>query len=247
MGKRQRGFTIIEIMLFLAVTGALTVGILASAGVSIGQQRYRDSVNSLKSFLQQQYSDVTNVINDRGQDWACNASASVSETGAGSGQNRGTSDCVMLGRFITVNDTGTVLTAANIVGYQASGATPATSDLLELQTNYKLSISPINQSTQDVNWGARVVKAGTADAMSFSMLVVRSPLSGSLITFTSLGVQTDPNAMVTAGNMQETRNLCVNAEGGTFIGGKRLEVRIDPFATSQSAIYIPPESESVCD
>jgi len=63
--KTQGGFTVIEVMLFLAVTGLLAVGILVGSGVAIGQQRYRDSVNTLKSYIQQQYSEVTSVINNR--------------------------------------------------------------------------------------------------------------------------------------------------------------------------------------
>ena len=49
---KSKGFTIIEVMLFLAVTGALAVAILVGSGVAIGQQRYKDSVNSLQSFIQ---------------------------------------------------------------------------------------------------------------------------------------------------------------------------------------------------
>ena len=41
--KTQNGFTIIEVMLFLAITGMLAAAILVGSGVAIGQQRYRDS------------------------------------------------------------------------------------------------------------------------------------------------------------------------------------------------------------
>ena len=54
--RTETGFTLVEAMLFLAITGLLTVGILVGSGVAISQQRYRDSVNSLKSFIQDQYS-----------------------------------------------------------------------------------------------------------------------------------------------------------------------------------------------
>ena len=40
MGKQNTtGFTVIEVMLFLAVTGLLAIGILVGSGVAIGQQR----------------------------------------------------------------------------------------------------------------------------------------------------------------------------------------------------------------
>src|SRR6187402_1944283 len=105
--KTQNGFTIIETMLFLGVTGMLATAILVGSGVAIGQQRYRDSVNSLKSQVQQQYSEVTNVINSRDKNWSCDVNGNVIEApDASDGESRGTTDCVLLGRLLTVDDTG---------------------------------------------------------------------------------------------------------------------------------------------
>ena len=48
----SRGFTIIEVMLFLAITGLLAVGVLATVGNSINVQRYRDAVVTLQTEVQ---------------------------------------------------------------------------------------------------------------------------------------------------------------------------------------------------
>jgi type II secretory pathway pseudopilin PulG len=244
--KTETGFTIIEAMLFLAITGLLAVGILVGSGVAIGQQRYRDSVNSLKSYIQQQYSEVTNVTNDRDNLWTCNANGDVTEAGGGTAEPRGTSDCVLLGKFVTIDNNGTQLTSTNVIGYRTTGAPQATSDIAELATNYTLRPSPIGQDVSEVSWGAQVVKEKTSVPMPLSMLIVRSPLSGSILTFTQEGVQTNLSVLLAVGNMNVQRDLCVNADFGTFVGG-RMEVRIDPYATNQAAIHVPPESESVCD
>ena len=244
--KTQTGFTIIETMLFLAVTGMLATVILVGSGVAIGQQRYRDSVNSLKSYVQQQYSEVTNVVNSRDKSWTCDANGNAIEADALGGQARGTSDCVLLGRYITVDETGTKLTSSNVIGYKASGATTAVNDILELTTNYKLTASPIDQDTVDVSWGAQIVKSKTTAPMPLSMLIIRSPLSGAVMTFTAEGAQQNPAAIIAAGNMTKKRDLCVNADAGSFVG-RRLEVQIDAYATNQGAVQIPPESASVCD
>lgn len=245
--KTETGFTIIEVMLFLGVTGLLTIGILVGSGVSIGQQRYRDSVNSLKSYIQEQYSEVTNVVNGRDRSWSCNSTANVAQdTSAGSGQFRGTSDCVLLGRLITVDETGTKLTASNVTGYRTPNAATATSDIAELTTNYKLGVSPVDQEAVEVSWGAQVVKPKTTAPMPYSILIVRSPLSGSVFTFSVEGIQTNLASMITTANMSTDKNLCVNADTGSFVG-KRLEVRISAYAAGQSAIQIPTESGSVCD
>ncbi len=245
MGKHtQTGFTVIEVMLFLAVTGLLAMGILVGSGVAIGQQRYRDSVNSLKSYIQQQYSEVGNVINSRGKTWTCDTTGAISEVA--SGQARGASECVILGRFITVDASGKKLTASNVAAYRIPSAPTAASDIAEVATNYRLTASPIDQDTEEVAWGAQIVRQKTTSPLSLSMLIIRSPLSGSIMTFTAEGVQANLNSMVTVANTSEARNLCMNADLGSFVGS-RLEVRIDARATNQGAINVPPEGESVCD
>lgn len=243
--KQQSGFTIIEVMLFLGVTGLLAIGILVGSGVAIGQQRYRDSVNSLKSFLQQQYNETTNVTNGRNAAWTCNSSTTVTEQPSGTGEPRGTSDCVLLGRYVIINELGVLMTASNVVGHRNEGASVAESDIAELQTNYQLGISPIDQEEVEVNWGAQVVKPETTIPMPMSILIIRSPLSGSVMTFTSEGVRTNLKELITGANMSQTRHLCVNADVGALVG-RRLEVRISPYASSQSAVQIPPEGDSVC-
>ena len=243
--KTETGFTIIETMLFLAVTGLLAMGILVGSGVAIGQQRYRDSVNSLKSYIQQQYSEVTNVVNDRAKTWTCDTNGNVTTGDVTSSEARGTSDCMLLGRFITIDATGKALSASNVVGVRGTGA-EATSDIAEITTNYKITASPVDTSTAEVSWGAQVVKQKTTTPMPLSILILRSPLSGSVLTFTTEGVQTNLGAMVTAANMSAKRDICVNADLGSFVG-KRMEVQIGAYASSQTAIQIPSEGDSVCD
>ena len=58
--KTLTGFTIIEIMIFLAITGLLVVGVLVGTGSTIARQRYNDAVESFAEFLRRQYSFVIN-------------------------------------------------------------------------------------------------------------------------------------------------------------------------------------------
>lgn len=241
--RKQTGFTVIEVMLFLAVTGLLAIGILVGSGVTIGQQRYRDSVNSVKSYLQQQYNEVAHVINGRNKSWTCNSAGVITEVP--SGQARGTSDCVILGRLVTVDSTGTKLSASNVVGYRTPGTPVATSEVAEI-ANYKLSSSPIEPSIEEIPWGAQIVKPKSTIAQPFSVLIIRSPLSGSILTFTAEGAPPNLNSLVAVANTENVADLCVNADIGTFVG-KRMEVRVDAHATNQSAIHIPTEGESICD
>ena len=63
--RREQGFTIIETMLFFGITGALLLGILGTASVGVNTQRYSDAVNTFTSIVQQEFTNVTNVVNDR--------------------------------------------------------------------------------------------------------------------------------------------------------------------------------------
>ena len=63
--RRSAGFTIIETMLVLAITGALVAAMFVGIGTSISIQRYRDAVTTFKDTLQEQYSALANVSNDR--------------------------------------------------------------------------------------------------------------------------------------------------------------------------------------
>ena len=107
MNKLSGGFTIIEVMLFLAVSGVLAAGILATVGGTIGAQRYRDAVDSFADFIQGQYDKAVNVQNDIENHNECGLNADkdrivVSDSStAPAGTSR---VCMIVGRFISSVD-----------------------------------------------------------------------------------------------------------------------------------------------
>lgn len=56
--KNKKGFTLIEVMIFLAISGLLLIGVLGGTYVAIASQRYNDSVRSFSEFLRQLYGEV---------------------------------------------------------------------------------------------------------------------------------------------------------------------------------------------
>lgn len=60
MKHKQFGFTLIEVALFLAVTGALFVAIIIGTQNAIWQQKFNDSVQSYTNFLRNVYAAVSN-------------------------------------------------------------------------------------------------------------------------------------------------------------------------------------------
>ncbi len=57
---KHKGFTLIEVALFLAITGLLFVGIAVGTGNSIQQQRFYDATQTFAEFLRSIYSEVSN-------------------------------------------------------------------------------------------------------------------------------------------------------------------------------------------
>jgi type II secretory pathway pseudopilin PulG len=209
--SRKVGFTIIEIMLFLAVTGFLIAGILIGTGNSINIQRYRDSVSSFQAFFQSQYSEIINASNDK--------SIRNSSACSGSPTLVGQSDCELLGRLITTTD-GKTISVQNIIG-KTTVAT--SSDDITALNNYTFylpdSATPIQYSLE---WGASVVydnvvaaNAVRRQAMPFSVLILRSPSSEVVRTFIKTGL---PPAIITSAviksyitstNLSNSITMCV--------------------------------------
>jgi type II secretory pathway pseudopilin PulG len=247
MGTTNKdGFTIIETMLFLAITGLLIATMLVGVGTSINNQRYRDSVTSLQSFLQSQYSSISNVQNDRDNSWKCGNSATPSQTGTL--QDRGQSDCVLLGRYITIEGGNT--TVSTVLGYQT--ATASGTDIANLKADYMLGLSTINQQTDSLAWGTVIAwpvsGAGFKNPTtprSIAILIIRSPDSGATYTFTSDTVppitnvdNTTLQAMLVTGTgvppSQGSRTLCVDSQG--LVIANNSAVYIHPYATGPTSI-----------
>jgi len=250
------GFTILETMLFLAITGVLIAAMLVGVGTSINIQRYRDSVTSLKSFLQSQYSDIANVQNDRGDNWKCNSNAVTSQIGAL--ESRGQSDCVIIGKYISIVDGTTTVASVNAYESSTSGSG---SDIAILKSNYKLELSTVNQQTDALAWGTTIAWAKTSSGTgadgsavdrknptsprSIAILIVRSPTSGAVYTFTSDNVvpvssvnNATLQAMLFTGvgpiPSQKERTLCLDSQGLVVTGS--IAIIIHAYATTVTSI-----------
>jgi type II secretory pathway pseudopilin PulG len=225
------GFTIIETMLFLSISGALIMAVLIGTGAAIGVQRYRDSVTSLQSNLQQQYSNVANVSNSRGTNWSCDASG-VAEGGP---SPIGQSDCVLLGKYITTDD-GRLLSIKNVVGYLSDTTDLGDNDIDALK-QLSVHVSDISSEVYETEWGTTIVKAGTNQPLSFSIFIFRSPISGVVRTLidSSNSIQdTQLAPLLIPNSLKEPLKLCLNS-GGLF-DGNTLAVNIMANATSSSAV-----------
>lgn len=258
MGDRaSSGFTIIEVILFLAVTGALIVGMMVATSLTLGVQRYRDATESFKTLLQDQYANLTSIQNSRDSDYSCNSQAAVS-TGD---EVRGQSNCVLLGKYMIIR--GGDVTIYPVLGYTAPGTTANTNDITSLRDDYALNIDKSNPELRELEWESRISWITATNAVnpedygtprtnrSIALLFVRAPGSGQIYTFSSntvpaqslidatVGAPAYLRNMVVAGATvpgQKARTICLDSGGLTPI--PNTSISIAAFASSSSSIEV---------
>lgn len=209
-GKKSSGFTIIETMLFLAISGLLAVGVLASATSAINQQRYHDATTSFTSYIQSAYDNVVNVQNDRTDNFFCSqATGAVPSGGINPSQSRGTSTCTIVGVYLYSTDGQTII-AQDV--YATTDGPGAPNDLAALQASNLVVSSISSQPSYTLGWGTALVAPTTTTAMGFRLLIARSPSSGTIRTYVSTiasGTMTD---LLTDADRQDV-TMCVDPKG----------------------------------
>lgn len=127
------GFTIIEVMLFLALTGLLLSGVLVGLGSNISRQRYNDAVEDVADILQNQYSFVSDIhisTRTKVQDSSCYAlvSSDIAGGDAASYYNsvansksksisyRGRTNCVVYGAVVVLDGQKNTIQTSELIG-----------------------------------------------------------------------------------------------------------------------------------
>lgn len=180
---KAAGFTIIEVMLFLAISGALVVALLVTVGTTISRQRFSDSINSTQAFVQQQVNETLNVVNDRENNGGCSVGSGTTVIGGGT-TGRGASDCVVLGRALDFTPDSETVKTYPVVGYEPDTTTGTGAALL---ASYRPSIDTANGVNYDIAWSQKV--SGIHPSGVTRVLLLRSPDSGSVLTFGGMNVQ----------------------------------------------------------
>jgi type II secretory pathway pseudopilin PulG len=240
--KFHPGFTIIETMLFLAITGTLIVAILAGSGAAINNQRYQDSVTSLKTLIQDQYAQVTSVNNAEATDAvSCDTNGVVRVDPSLPAVPRGQGGCVIMGRFMLIDDM--TVTTSSVVGYNANDSSVYLDDLSELRA-YNLSLLATTTSSESIQWSSKIAwpvrgpqaRIPAPVSRSVGILILRSPKSGVTYTYTANAPSTSAlRTMISTTNQAENR-ICMNPNGVTVVGG--LAVVVVANATGPTGIEV---------
>lgn len=236
MNKKWRGFTLIEVSLFLAITALIFVGVMLGTQNSIFQQRYNDAVQTFADFLRNNYSQTTNVQSD----------------------GTGTSDKLIYGRLISFgNDDNDKVVSYSVIG---GGVDPSLSgNVIELLASGSVNamVGKIEKEGQLIGltetyvpkWGSKIqVKNENSDEFSTfngAILIVRHPETGSVYTYVTRNSVNEGKLIKEINFNQDQLDLCVNPNGDAD-SDLRKDVRIVANAKNASGVVLVPDDNSEC-
>lgn len=247
--SKQHGFTIIETVLFLGVSGLLLVLLVIGAGSSLNTQRYKDAVQSFRSTLQAQYTELSTIKNIRNNNWSCGPNAVASEGGANTAY-RGQGDCLLVGKYVRIDNND--MRIYSVLARPTAVHTAGLNDVNSLRTNYALAASTTVIEQRTLDWGTAIAwpKSGSGarpvgTSRQMSLFFVRSPDSGTVYTFTGDTIPVDPedigqntfNDILIAGDAipgQGSRTICIISNGLVKSGDTAIYLK--SYASSASAV-----------
>ncbi|QQS21661.1 hypothetical protein IPM09_04050 [Candidatus Saccharibacteria bacterium] len=239
MGIRvAKGFSVIEVILFLGITGLVMAVLLAGVSTALNRERYHDAVNSFQDYLQGQYNLVANVNNSREPDAVCkDGKITVGET---TDTGRGTSDCTIVGRVIYSSADGYSVSSAQVYA-TVDAATLSGDDDAQVFRDAKLVVSPESER-YTIGWSTQLVPQGGSSPLAFSILIARTPTNGQLHTYVLAEADKVPSDIVGTIADKPGFRICVS-NPGLMPGGGRTGVTLASDAANSSGVLFAPESE----
>lgn len=177
--QTKQGFTIIEVMLVLGLTGLLIVGMLGGTFTAIAHQRYNDSVRSFAEYLRTIYSEVL----------------SPESLGLGNSMNEAVFGKILVFGYNypdSIDDTHSVYSATLIGDADIPASIDGDfMDELAYVNAHLYCGNAENNSTQDFYrplWEAELAKANNTHSREpfvGTIIIARSPTSGTVHTYFS--------------------------------------------------------------
>lgn len=208
VGASQQGYTIIEVTLFLAISGMLFAVAVLATGSTIRNLRFTDSGNSLEAYVQKQYDNVISGVNSRDNQQICNAGSFSAGT-----QQPGTSNCYFMGKLVLFTQGDYKLKTYNIIGTEPANLDFSQSDeqlIAAYQPRVVTSIAPEEYSIPWQAYISGIRRMSTADVTPIAtnaMAIIRSPSSTRMLTYTYKEPASTPTIALTT----VVNNAAVNA------------------------------------
>lgn len=241
-GGSQRGYTVVEVSLFLAVSGLLFLVAVLATGNTIRTFRFTDSGNSLKAYVQKQYDNVLNGVNPRSDTVSCVGGVVVPGS-----QTPGTSNCYFIGKLMLFKQNESKVTTYDIIGTEPPNINFGQSDEQLIASYQPKVVTTVGVETYSIPWEAfisGVRRVSTADASPVAanaLAIIRSPVSSRIVSYSYKEANATPTIDVTtivsnaSTNANKLTNYCVTSAD---LASSRAKLVIDGASGSQSAAQI---------
>lgn len=218
MVLHSQGYTIVEVSLFLAVSGLLVLIALLGTGNSIQTTRFSDTGRSTHAYFQKQYDNLLNGVNSRPGQESC----SNSVVSNGSNQNPGTSNCLLLGKAMLIKPGVSTITTYDIVGTEPANPNYDLPDTDLIRAFSPTIVRSVGADVFQIPWLAKVLggkraAAPVSDGLPTDMFaIIRSPRSTHIVSYTfqeaALQGGNDMAAVVSNNaNIEQQTNFCVRS------------------------------------
>lgn len=247
--KREGGYTLVEIGLVMAVSAGLLL-IAGSLYTMSGNQRFTDSLQTTRTFIQQQYNDVRSNISQR-VGGVVSSLCSVDPRDSGDKSAGNNKSCLLMGKIIQFE--GDRMKSSYIIGKPIVPDWPnANKTALENIQDMALFAITSPSAGRGVrpmeklypNGGEAITTLACSDKEcrgkkeqtpgdNANLVILRSPLDGSILTFT----------YVTLTDYDRSSSKISNIGGNSYIG-LVLALRSGGLGVSTGSLCIPVASTS---
>lgn len=237
MIRRRFGFTMVEVALFLAITAAIFIGVIAGTQNTVWHQKFNDSVQDFAEFMRSVYSQVSNP----------------QSIGTGQSEMAIYGKLVVFGESAGLGDQSlageTMAYVYDVVGnVKGTGSGDAITMLRELDANVVVGIYDGDRMTSVApagivqsylpRWTSTIEAVnpgedGYLQPYKGSILVVRHPNSGTINTLVS-------SEVIEVNRTVNNANASLRA-GGTANIGSLLKSKLNGFKTQDVDFCINPE------
>ena len=184
--RRQAGYTVIELSLFLGISALLFTIAVFATGSTIRNARFTDSGRSLEAYVQKQYDDIINGVNPRAGDISCTSGTVTTGT-----QTPGTSNCLLVGKLLLFQVNSPTITSYDIVATDPGiNVDFGKTDEQLIATVYQPQvITTANVLQHEISWQAPVIgikriSSGDPSALATNALaLIRSPRSQRILAY----------------------------------------------------------------
>ncbi len=248
----KQGFTIIEVMLFLGITGLMLVGVLGGTYSSIARQRYNDSLRSFAEFLRTIFAEVQSPESlgaGNSKDYAIYGKIAV--FGLNDGEEDKVYTATLVGDVMPPSSSDGFIEELKAVNARLYCGETASASRPERE-------STLNDYT--MQWGAKLEKPESAGNFTGTVVIARAPTTGTIhAAYTEEPYRIDESCQ--PGNdaasvrfkedLQSTPDLykqddkltfCIKSQNSSIVRGIALDLE----GHNTSSVSTLPEGEGSC-